>query len=253
MAKWKWCLEDDSGALLKGWQNVKGIWYYLNSNGTMTIGWIKDKDKWYYLDSNGAMKIGWLKYNNKWYYLGSTGAMYSSCTSTLDGKFYTFGADGAWIENNYLVSDALVNFIKAFEGFSATAYNDGTGVMTIGYGTVNRVYVALGHITEAQATQFLKEEINEKAKQVKANLNSHGIALNQNQFDALVSFAYNCGLGALFGSILYRRILNGARDSSLKANFITWSKAGGRTIQGLLNRRIEEYNMFVNGDYTRNL
>jgi len=252
MSVWKWCLEDDNKNLLKGWQNVKGKWYYLNSNGTMATGWIKVDNKWYYLNPNGDMAIGWIKDKNKWYYLGPNGAMYSNCTSIIDGKPYTFGADGAWVQN-YLVSDELVNFVKAFEGFRSTHYRDSAGIDTIGYGSISGWIMSYATVTEAQATQALKEEINEKAKQVKANLDKHGVTLNQNQFDALVSFAYNCGIGALFGSTLYARVLNGVRDSSLKANFTTWSKAGGRTIQGLLNRRIEEYNMFANADYTRNL
>lgn len=253
MAKWKWCLEDDSGTLLKGWQNVKDIWYYLNSNGTMATGWIKDKEKWYFLNADGSMKIGWLKYKDKWYYLGSNGAMYNNCTSVINGKNYSFDASGAWIENNYLISDALVNFVKEYEGFSSIHYRDAVGVDTIGYGSTHGWIMALTTCTKEQATQALKEEINEKSKQIKTNLNAHGISLTQNQFDALADFAYNCGIGALLGSTLYARVLNGIRDSSLKSNFTTWSKAGGRTLQGLLNRRIEEYNMFANADYTRNL
>jgi lysozyme len=254
MIKWKWCLEDEAtGKLLTGWQQVGESWYYLNLNGTMATGWLNDNGKWYYLETNGIMKVGWIQDNNKWYYLGADGAMYANCTSNIEGKAYGFGADGAMLENSSLVSDKLVDFVKKYEGFRAAAYNDAVGVKTIGYGTTNKVYVALGTITEAQATQFLKEEINAMAKQIKTSLDKKGVVLTQNQFDALCSFAYNCGVGGLLGSTLYTRILNGVRDSSLKDNFTAWSKAGGKTLQGLLNRRIEEYEMFVNADYTRNL
>jgi lysozyme len=135
----------------------------------------------------------------------------------------------------------------------AIAYNDAAGVKTIGYGTTKKEYVQLGTITQAQATQFLKEEINAMARQIKTSLDSKGVVLTQNQFEALCSFAYNCGVGGLLGSTLYARILNGVRDSGLKDNFTAWSKAGGKTLQGLLNRRIEEYEMFADADYTSNL
>ena len=254
MANWKWCLVDESGTLLKGWQSHCDKWYYLNDNGVMQVGWLQDKDNWYYLNPNGDMMIGWLKLNNVWYYFGTNGVMYENCTCVINGKEYTFNSDGVLFEDSSsLISDALVDFVKKYEGFSATAYDDSTGVMTIGYGTTNKAQVALGTITEAQAVSFLKEEINAMAKKIKTNLDSNGVALTQYQFDALCSFAYNCGTGALFGSTLYRRVLNGVRDSSLKNNFTAWSKAGGKTMQGLLNRRIEEYNMFANADYIRNL
>jgi len=251
MAKWKWCLVDDEDKLLTGWQSVDGKWYYLNSNGVMFSGWLKDNDKWYYLNEKGDMAIGWLKYNDKWYYLGNNGVMYFDCTKNINGKLYSFRSDGSLIDG--LVSAELIDFVKSYEGFSAIAYDDSTGVIAIGYGTTRKDYVALGSITEIQATQFLKEEINDMAKQIKSNLDSKGVVLNQNQFDALCSFAYNCGVGALFGSTLYKRILNGVRDSSLKDNFTAWSKAGGKTMQGLINRRIEEYQIFTNADYRRDL
>jgi lysozyme len=75
-------------------------------------------------------------------------------------------------------------------------------------------------------------------RQIKTSLDSKGVVLTQNQFDALCSFAHNCGVGGLLGSTLYARTLNGVRDSSLKNNFTAWSKAGGKTLQGFLNRRI---------------
>lgn len=105
--QWKWCVEDDSGNILKGWYQDKGNgnWYYLNDNGTMAIGWIKDKDgRWYYLDSSGVMQTGWLQDKGIWYYLepnstGYKGEMYCNGTYTIDGKSYTFNSSGAWVQN----------------------------------------------------------------------------------------------------------------------------------------------------------
>ena len=263
----KWYYLDENGDMLYStWKQINSKWYYFYDTGIMAAAcWIKDNDRWYYVGANGGMQTGWIQLNNKWYYLTEKsnptigewlGQMVSNCTKTINGKSYAFNADGSWIDNSVSagnVSDKLVNFVKSYEGFRANKYADAAGVMTIGYGTIKPAYVALGTITEAQATQFLKEEIDEKAAQIKARLDANGVRLSQNQFDALCSFAYNCGLGALYGSTLWRNILHGVRDSTLKANFTAWSKAGGRTMKGLLNRRIEEYQIFAYGDYTRNL
>jgi GH24 family phage-related lysozyme (muramidase) len=156
--------------------------------------------------------------------------------------------------NSSLVSDTLVNFVKSYEGFVDHAYNDGTGVMTIGYGTTRKDLVALGHCTEEQATAWLKDEINSIATKIKSDLDSKGVSLTQNQFDALCSFSYNCGVDALINqSNLYKKVCAGVRDESLRENFLAWTHAGSQVLQGLVNRRNEECDMFLKGDYTRNL
>ncbi|MGH4120268.1 glycoside hydrolase family protein [Clostridium sp.] len=69
----------------------------------------------------------------------------------------------------------------------------------------------------------------------------------------MCSFAYNCGTSGLFSSTLYKKNCTGIRDDSLKENFEAWSHGNGQLIQGLLNRRNAEYNMFMYGNYTGNL
>lgn len=257
MSNWKWCVENTDGSIAKGWYEDNGNWYYLKDNGTMATGWLKDKDgRWYYLEDNGAMQTGWLKYDDKWYYLetnstGYKGEMYSNGTYTIDGKEYKFDSSGTWIDN--LVSDSLVEFVKSYEGFFYSKYICPAGVPTIGYGTTKTEYVNLGTCTKEQATVWLKEEIESMAKQIKKDLDNKNITLKQNEFDSLCSFAYNCGVTALLGSTLYKRIVEGARDSSLKDNFTSWSNANGRRLQGLYNRRLEEFNMFMYASYKRNL
>lgn len=258
--QWKWCVEDDSGNILKGWYQDKGNgnWYYLKDNGTMATGWLKDKDgRWYYLDSSGVMQTGWLQDKGKWYYLntvsnGYKGEMYSNGSYDIDGKSYIFNASGAWVENT-IVSADLVEFIKSYEGFYPNKYICPAGVPTIGYGTTKKEYVNLGTCTKDKATTWLKEEIESMAKQIKTDLDSKNITLKQCEFDSLCSFAYNCGVAALLGSTLYKRTCSGVRDSSLKDNFTAWSYANGAKLQGLYNRRVEEYNMFMYGDYKRDL
>lgn len=152
-----------------------------------------------------------------------------------------------------LISNPLAEFVKSYEGFSSTPYYDCVGVRTIGYGSTHGWIMEKSCVTEEEATQALMEEINSMAKQIKNDLNSKGVILSQQQFDSLCSFSYNCGISGLFSSTLYKRICEGVRDSSLKENFEAWCHGNGQVIQGLLNRRREEYDIFMHGDYRRNL
>jgi GH24 family phage-related lysozyme (muramidase) len=145
-----------------------------------------------------------------------------------------------------LVSKQCVDFVKGFEGFSATPYYDEVLLKTLGYGMTGSEITGLSYVTEAQATSMLEELLNNNyAAPIKANLDSNGVQLNQNQFDALVSMAYNIGVGGLLGSTLYRNICKGVRDvAAITSNFIAWSRAGGQQLAGLLRRRQEEAAMF---------
>ncbi|NFN94444.1 cell wall-binding protein [Clostridium botulinum] len=263
MSQWKWCVEDSTGNITKGWYEDNSNWYYLKDNGTMATGWIEDKDgRWYYLDKSGAMQTGWLKDKNKWYYLepnstGYKGEMYGNCTVIIDGKEYSFNDSGAWIEG-YLVSDRCIDFIKSWEGFikEGKKYYDCVGVLTQGYGMTGKEIENLpDQISEYEATKLLKEWINKKyAPVIKKDLDSKGICLKQNEFDSLVSFAYNCGTSGLLGSTLYRNIVAGIRDKdTITSNFQAWSNGGGKRIEGLYRRRTKEADMFLNADYTGNL
>lgn len=145
-----------------------------------------------------------------------------------------------------LVSKQLVDFVKSFEGFSATVYKDEVGVPTLGYGMTGEEIEGLNYVTEEQASNMLEDWLNRKyAEPIKNDLDSKGIKLTQNQFDALVSMAYNVGVGGLLGSTLYRNICSGVRDvDTITANFAAWSKAGGQVLPGLLRRRQDESKMF---------
>ncbi|AIY82239.1 phage lysozyme family protein (plasmid) [Clostridium botulinum 202F] len=260
MSNWKWCVEDSDGKVIKGWYEGNGTWYYLNDEGVMQTGWMKDKDgRWYYLDSNGAMKTGWLKDKDKWYYLepnstGYKGEMYGNRTALIDGKEYNFDSTGAWIEDS-LVSAKCIEFIKSWEGYFSKPYYDCVGVKTLGYGMTGKEIEGLEYVTEGQATSMLKEWINKKyAPPIKKDLESKNVNLKQHEFDALVSFAYNCGTSGLLGSTLYRNVCNGIIDKdTITANFIAWSNGGGRRIEGLYSRRTKEAAMFLDGDYAGNI
>ncbi len=261
MSQWKWCVQGTDGKVIKGWYEDNGKWYYLNDEGIMQTGWLQDKDgRWYYLDTSGAMQTGWLKDKDKWYYLepnstGFKGEMYGNRTATIEGKSYTFNASGAWIEDS-LVSSKGIDFIKSWEGFYPNKYYDCVGVLTQGYGLTGKEIEDLpATITEEKATELLKDWINRKyAPVVKKDLDSKGISLKQHEFDALISFSYNCGTSGLLESTLYRNVCNGIRDKdTITSNFQAWSNGGGKRIEGLYRRRIKEAAMFLENDYTGNV
>lgn len=275
MAQWKWCLVGDDKKLLTGWQKVGDYWYYLDFNGVMVTGWWQDANgKWYYLNDKGQMVTGWLQYNDKWYYLYEAnnpsqaeymGTTAYSCTKTLgDDKTYSFDKNGVWIENTNILSDKGADFIGSWEGFWSKADYDPCypGVekyITIGYGTTMEAIPSAfpngidSTCTVEQARQWLEEEAQSCAETIKSDLNSKSVSLNQNELDALISFAYNCGAGALLGSTLYKNICSGTKDAeTITSNFQAWSKANGVTVQGLYKRRTSEAALFLNGDYTGN-
>lgn len=264
---WKWCFENDDETLVTGWKEIEGKWYYLNPNGTMETGWTKVKDKWYYLDpTNGDMKTGWLQDKDKWYYLADNGVMYCDCNVTIDDKNYYFNKDGVMSLN--ILSIAGADFIGSWEGFWDKAKPDPCyGISykkywTIGYGTTYEARPdafpnGLDSVcTLEQARQWLIEEGQDKAEEIKSDLDSKGIVLKQHELDALISFAYNCGTDrktGLLGSTLYKNVVNGVRDAeTIKDNFVAWNKANGKVKPGLTRRREGEAALFLNADYTGN-
>lgn len=140
----------------------------------------------------------------------------------------------------------LLNFIKKYEGFELKAYQDSVGIWTIGYGTImypDGDKVEQGDvITPQQATDYLMYEVEKKSKAVEQYIKT---ILTQNQFDALVSFAYNVGVSAFKNSTLLKIINKNPNDfDKIKAEFLKWAKAGGKVIKGLYNRRLAEYNLY---------
>lgn len=135
------------------------------------------------------------------------------------------------------------NLIKRFEGLYLNAYDDGTGVITIGYGTIriNGQPIQMGTIiTEDQANQFLQSEVQVFENFVNQYVR---IQLNQNQFDALISFTYNLGQHNLLMSTLLRK-LNQGDFQGAAAEFPKWDMAGGHVWKGLLDRRLAEQAVF---------
>lgn len=145
-----------------------------------------------------------------------------------------------------LVSKQCIDFIKSFEGFSATPYYDAAGIRTLGYGMTGSEIAGISSVTETQATSMLEDLLNNSyAMPINISLINKGVSLTQNQFDALVSFAYNLGLGTLFTSTLYKNVCAGVRDiATITANFTAYCYSAGKQLAGLLTRRQQEASMF---------
>ncbi len=124
----------------------------------------------------------------------------------------------------------------------------------MGYGMTGEEIEGIENVTEEQATNMLRDWIESKySPLIKQDLDSKGIELKQNEFDALVSMAYNVGTAGLLGSTLYKNVVAGVRDTNtITANFQLWSNAGGKRLEGLYRRRTKEAAMFLNADYTGN-
>lgn len=138
-----------------------------------------------------------------------------------------------------------LNIIKEFEGLRLSAYDDGVGVFTVGYGTTrypNGVRVKRGDkITLEQAEQYLRHDLSNFEDTVNSLVE---VPLTQNQFDALTSLVYNIGSGAFSKSTLLKK-LNAKDYKGAADQFLVWNKAGGRTLQGLVNRRTKEKQLFL--------
>ena len=138
-----------------------------------------------------------------------------------------------------------IDLICGFEGLRLKAYDDGVGVWTIGFGTTiypNGIRVKKGDIcTEAQAKAYMAHDLKKFESAVN---NAVTVPLNQNQFDALVSLAYNIGTNAFKNSTLVKKLnagdIHGASDQ-----FDVWVNAGCKRMQGLVNRRAKEKEVFL--------
>ena len=152
-----------------------------------------------------------------------------------------------------LISKACIDFVKKFEGFYPNVYLDIVGVRTLGYGMTGKEIEGLKTITEVQASIMLENLLNNNyALPIKKNLDLRNIVLKQNEFDAIVSMAYNIGVNGLLGSTLYKNITAGIRDrATITANFQAWSNAGGKWVEGLYRRRTEEAEMFLKADTSK--
>lgn len=137
------------------------------------------------------------------------------------------------------------DLIKSYEGLKLTAYKCSANKDTIGYG--NTFYedgssVKPGDkITKERADKLFELISSEFAKNVAPLIKSQ---LNENQFGALVSFAYNAGIGNLKSSTLLKKVNANPSDASIRLEFMKWDKAGGKQLAGLTRRRKAEADLY---------
>ena len=137
-------------------------------------------------------------------------------------------------------SEILIEKLKAFEGLRREAYRDAAGVLTIGYGHTGTDVREGDRITPYWAEQLLLLDL----KDHEAAVRRLKVARTQGQFDALVSFAFNLGIGRLNRSTLLKAIREGGSKTQITREFKRWVYGGGRRLPGLVKRREWEARRF---------
>jgi len=159
------------------------------------------------------------------------------------GGFMTVSNMGGF-QNNMAISLRGLAHIKGWEGFRANKYLDVAGLPTIGYGHLIKPHESFGTITEAEASALLAKDVASAEAAVNRGVK---VPINQNQFDALVSFAFNVGNGAFLRSTLLKR-LNAGEHVQAGYEFGRWVfiKENGKkeVSNGLVNRRTADYNLY---------
>lgn len=139
------------------------------------------------------------------------------------------------------ISDRGVELIAKYEGCRLDAYKCPAGVWTIGYGHTAGVQQGQTLPSKEAAKALLKEDLKKYGGYVN-NCVKKGLitfALNQNQFDALTSFCYNCGNGSL------QKLVSGRDAATIADKILAYNKGGGKVLAGLTRRREEERTLFL--------
>ena len=136
-----------------------------------------------------------------------------------------------------------IELIKEHEKLRLKAYLDAVGIPTIGYGHTKGVKIGQT-ITEDQAIEFLKEDLSVAENAI----NKQNLSLNQNQFDALVSFVFNVGTGSFQSSTLLKKAKADSNDTSIALEFAKWKygtvKGKKVVLGGLVKRRKNESDLY---------
>ena len=153
------------------------------------------------------------------------------------------------MSNKLKTSKKGIDLIKRYEGFRANAYADpahGWAVPTIGYGQTKGVKRGM-KVDKETAEIWLKQDLVYREKWVNKLIE---VPLAQEEFDALVSFAYNLGVGALKKSTLRKKLNQGDKQGAAN-EFLKWVYAGGKKLKGLVNRRNAERELFLSASEAR--
>ena len=138
-------------------------------------------------------------------------------------------------------SNKGIDLIKKYEGLRLKAYKCPAGVWTIGYGHTGADVAEGLEITEERADELLLSDIAQFENHVNSVVKS---TIKQNQFDALVSFAFNLGGLSIKNSTLLKRVNANPIDPAISDEFAKWVNAGGKRLAGLVKRRAEEAELY---------
>lgn len=139
------------------------------------------------------------------------------------------------------ITENGINLIKRFEALSLVGYDDGIGIPTVGYGhTGPEVKIGMV-ITEDEAIDLIRRDVMTAERAVLRYITR---PLTDNQFNALVSFVFNAGAGALQHSTLRMRC-NAGNDAAVPSQFNRYVFGGGRKLKGLVARRSLEANLYA--------
>jgi len=140
------------------------------------------------------------------------------------------------------INEEGLELIKSFEGCELKAYKDIVGILTIGYGHTGADVKENQTITQAEAEEILKTDLERFEKGVLDLCKL--VTLNSNQFSALVCFSFNVGLGAFKTSTMLK-LLSAKEYDKAADQFLRWNKAGGKEVKGLTRRREAERALFL--------
>lgn len=145
-----------------------------------------------------------------------------------------------------MINQATIDLVKEFEGLRTKAYKDSAGVWTIGYGTTARAGLGIEpaagmEITEAEAEYYLQKGLEKFSTEIAGVFKA---PINENQFGACVSLAYNIGPGAFKRSSVVRHF-NLGNTKKAADSILMWNKAGGKVLKGLVRRREAERALFT--------
>ena len=144
-----------------------------------------------------------------------------------------------------MINQAGIDLIKQWEGCKLKAYKCSAGVWTVGYGLTSRAgFIEVGPdtvLTQEEADWYLDKVVANFAENIRPLITA---PINENQFASFVSLAYNIGVGGFKKSSALRRF-NAGQIMEVPAAMRMWKKAGGKVVQGLVNRREAEVKLFL--------
>lgn len=148
-------------------------------------------------------------------------------------------------KQKYSLSDNGMKLLEQFEGLRLEAYLDSANIYTIGYGTIKypdgRKVKKGDKITKAQAKEYKLHDLKEFENTINTSVK---VPLTQNQYDALVSLSYNIGSSAFKNSTSLKKLNSGDYKGAAE-QFLVWNKVNSKKVQGLVNRREAERNLFL--------